>query len=169
MTDAIGETSPPRQRPKLSLRNMPFPIWMALITLLGGIAGIGSYTFIFAQGTSYLSDDPRACANCHIMRPVYDAYNRGSHKAVAVCNDCHTPHSSIVAKYAVKGIDGVKHSFGFTTGLFHEPIQITGMNRDIAQQNCLHCHSEMVSFISHPASKDPTDCLSCHATVGHDD
>jgi cytochrome c nitrite reductase small subunit len=148
---------------------MPFVVWLALIALLGGIAGLGTYTFIFAQGASYLSDDPRACANCHIMRDVYDSYNRASHKAIAVCNDCHTPHTSIVAKYAVKGIDGVKHSFAFTTGLIHEPIQITGMNRDIAQENCLRCHGDMVSYIYHARSNQPTYCLRCHATVGHDE
>ena len=37
----------------------------------------------------------------------------------------HTPHNSIVAKYAVKGLNGFRHSYAFTTGNFVEPILIT--------------------------------------------
>ena len=32
---------------------------------LGVIAGIGGYTFVYAKGASYLTNDPAACANCH--------------------------------------------------------------------------------------------------------
>jgi nitrate/TMAO reductase-like tetraheme cytochrome c subunit len=71
MTKATSARSQQFQQQRLKLGNVPFAIWMVLIALLGGIAGIGTYTFIFTQGTSYLSDDPRTCANCHIMRPVY--------------------------------------------------------------------------------------------------
>ena len=168
MQDSIAGTGPPRPVARDILRRIPFPVWLVLIAMVGGIAGLGSYTFLYAQGASYLSDDPRACANCHIMREVFDSWNRGSHKAVAGCNDCHTPHSSFVAKYAVKGINGFNHSLAFTTGNFHEPLQITAMNRDVAQHNCLSCHQNMVSFISHEESSDPTDCLRCHSRVGHD-
>jgi len=44
-----------------------------LIAILFGIlAGAGGYTFYFAQGASYLTDDPNACVNCHIMREHFD-------------------------------------------------------------------------------------------------
>jgi cytochrome c nitrite reductase small subunit len=150
------------------LRALPLPVWLAIFLVFGGVAGLGGYTFLYAKGTSYFSDDASACANCHVMREVYDAWNRGSHKAVAGCNDCHTPHSSIVAKYAVKAINGWNHSLAFTTGNFHEPLQITSMNRDVAQQNCLGCHADVTAYINHAASNEPTDCLRCHAKVGHD-
>jgi cytochrome c nitrite reductase small subunit len=39
-----------------------------LAILIGALAGIGGYTFYYAKGLSYLSNDPRACVNCHIMR-----------------------------------------------------------------------------------------------------
>ncbi len=150
------------------LARRPFAVWFAVVAMLGGIVGMGSYTFLYAQGTSYLSDDPRACANCHIMREVYDSWNRSSHKAVAACNDCHTPHTSIIAKYAVKGINGFNHSLAFTMGNFHEPLQITAMNRDVALRNCLSCHAAMTALISHAESSQPTDCIRCHYRVGHD-
>ncbi len=168
--------APPEERSgrslgrSLTLLFSAFPLWLwiALAGMVGGVAGLGGFTFSYAQGFSYLSNDPQACVNCHIMRDQFDAWNRGSHKAVAVCNDCHTPHNNIVSKYAVKGINGFRHSYAFTTGNFHEPIQITAMNRDVTEHACLYCHGDFVADIAHAEGNDPTDCLSCHEGVGHD-
>ena len=102
------------------------------------------------------------------MRDVYAAWGKSSHKAVAACNDCHTPHTSIIAKYAVKGINGFNHSLAFTTGNYPLAIRVTPLNRDVAQENCLSCHRDLVSMISHASSDSPTDCLRCHSRVGHD-
>jgi len=146
--------------------SLPFGALVLLAGLAGGIAGLGGYTFVYAKGFSYLSDDPRACVNCHVMREEYDGWNNSSHKAVATCNDCHTPHT-LPAKYATKAINGLNHSTAFTAGGFAEPIQITARNHDIAQQNCLYCHGDLVTLIGHQDSRDPTDCLTCHRTVGH--
>jgi cytochrome c nitrite reductase small subunit len=134
--------------------------------LFGGILGLGAFTFVYAEGFSYVSDDPAACVNCHVMRDVYEGWNRGSHKAFAACNDCHTPHR-FPDKYLVKGLNGWNHSVAFTTGAFPEPIRITPLNRSVALENCLYCHGEFVSDISHAAGPDPTNCLACHAGVGH--
>ena len=161
------ELGPPALRHTSLLALAPLWLWIGLAGLFGGIIGLSGFTFTYAQGFSYLSNDPAACVNCHIMRDVYDGWNRGSHKHVAVCNDCHTPHESIVAKYGIKALNGVRHSYAFTTGNFPEPIRITPLDRSVTQNACLYCHAEMVSAISHVASKEPTDCLTCHAGVGH--
>jgi cytochrome c nitrite reductase small subunit len=145
----------------------PLWMWIALAGLAGAILGVGGFTFAYARGASYLTNDPKACANCHIMREYYDGWNRSGHAHSAVCNDCHTPHDSIVAKYAVKAINGFRHSYAFTTGAFEEPVQIVPFDRRITQHTCLFCHNDLVASISHPNSKDPTDCLTCHAGVGH--
>ena len=144
----------------------PLKVWLLLAALAGGILGLGSYTFAYAEGASYFSDNPEACVNCHVMRDVYDGWNSGSHKAVATCNDCHTPHT-FPGKYIVKGINGWNHSVAFTTNNFPEPIRITQLNYDVAKENCLYCHGEMVVAISHEGGAEPTDCLHCHSGVGH--
>ena len=145
----------------------PVWIWIALAGLFGGVIGLGGFTFSYASGLSYLSNDPAACVNCHIMREQFDGWNAGPHHAVATCNDCHTPHTSIAAKYAVKAINGFRHSYAFTTGDFEEPIRILPMDREIAQAACLHCHGALTNDMNHANTDDPTDCLRCHKGVGH--
>lgn len=40
---------------------------MLLSLLLGGLIGLGGYTFRYGQGFGYLSNDPAACKNCHVI------------------------------------------------------------------------------------------------------
>lgn len=145
----------------------PQRFWGLTLALLFGVfAGLSIFTFDYGEGLSYFSNDPAACQNCHIMRAQFDAWNHSSHKHVAACNDCHTPHS-FAAKYIVKGINGWNHSLAFTTGNFPDPIRIRAFNARIAQDNCVDCHAGLVSQI-HGAGKDEeTDCVSCHGNVGH--
>ncbi len=142
-------------------------IWgLALAALLGIFVGQGLFTVHYARGTSYLSDEPEACANCHIMRDQYDAWQRSSHGRVAVCNDCHTPHT-FPDKWVVKGINGFNHSLAFTLGNFHEPIRIRPFNLRVAQNNCEDCHRTLVSQITGPHADEPLTCIACHGSVGH--
>jgi cytochrome c nitrite reductase small subunit len=134
---------------------------------LGLAAGIGGVTFFYARGVSYLTNDPAACANCHVMQEVYDGWRKSSHHAVAVCNDCHTPHG-LIGKYLTKGLNGYHHSVAFTSGDFHEPIQIKSRNREIAERQCRFCHGELAAAIEGPhAGGEALACLSCHRSVGH--
>ena len=72
---------------------------------LGAALGIGGYTFIYAKGASYLTNNPQACANCHVMQNHYDAWLKSTHRSVAVCNDCHAPHN-LIGKYLIKADNG---------------------------------------------------------------
>lgn len=151
------------------LASVPIWAWMAVAAVAGAIVAIGGFTFTYGQGYSYLGSNPQDCSNCHVMRAVYDAWNHSSHKAVAACNDCHTPHD-LVGKYAVKAIDGFNHSTAFTLDRVPEPIHIRSLSRGVVLDNCRRCHGEMVSMIedsSLPAGE--LDCLACHAKVGHDE
>jgi cytochrome c nitrite reductase small subunit len=141
---------------------------VALAALFGGVVGLGGFTVYYASGLSYLSNDPEACANCHVMWEQFDAWNRGSHRVVATCNDCHAPHDSIVSKYATKARNGFKHSYAFTTGDFTEPIRITPRNEEIARAACLYCHGALTNDMNHSNTEEPTDCLQCHSGVGHE-
>jgi cytochrome c nitrite reductase small subunit len=129
--------------------------------------GGGGYTFLYAKGGSYLTNDPAACANCHIMQEHFDAWLKSSHRAVAVCNDCHTP-SGFVPKYFTKAENGWRHSWAFTTGDFPEPLRQIPRSRDITEAACRKCHSEIVAAIESPhAHREDMSCIRCHRTVGH--
>ncbi|MFZ5476126.1 MAG: cytochrome c nitrite reductase small subunit [Myxococcota bacterium] len=137
---------------------------LLVAALVGATAGLGVFTFAYARGASYLTDDPAACGNCHVMNDQVSGWGASSHKNVAVCNDCHTPHD-FVGKYTTKAINGWHHSYAFTTGDFHEPIRIGPRNLAITEAACRHCHAELTAQISH--GDDVTGCVRCHRDVGH--
>jgi len=139
-----------------------------LVALFGGLGlGVGGFTFVYAKGFSYVSNDPAVCANCHVMRAHLDAWQKGSHHAVAVCNDCHTPHN-FFGKYLTKGLNGFNHSLAFTTGNFPDNILIKKRNRAVTEQACRDCHAPMVREIdAFGHGPQALDCIRCHGSVGH--
>jgi cytochrome c nitrite reductase small subunit len=141
----------------------------ALIWVLTGILlGAGTYTVYYGEGLSYLSSDPKACVNCHIMREQYDSWQKASHHHAATCVDCHLPHD-FVRKYLAKAENGFWHSKGFTLQDFHEPIQIREKNAVVLQENCLRCHQDFVHTITvtNTAKGEVMSCTHCHVHVGH--
>jgi cytochrome c nitrite reductase small subunit len=135
---------------------------------LGLVAGLGAFTFRYAEGLSYFSADPRACVNCHIMRDQYASWQHSPHHAVATCVQCHLPHG-FVSKWWAKAVNGWNHSKAFTLQDFPEPIRIGPRNAAILQENCLACHAEMVSELTHGSTtdEDAVLCVHCHRGVGH--
>ena len=137
--------------------------------LMGLTLGIGGYTFVYAKGYSYLSNDPEACANCHIMRDHYRAWTRASHRSVAVCNDCHTP-PGLVPKYVTKARNGFWHSFYFTTGRYPDPLRITPRNHEVTELTCRKCHTGLTESIDPyhtDGGRGGLSCTKCHNDVGH--
>jgi cytochrome c nitrite reductase small subunit len=139
-----------------------------LAALVGILLGLGMFTFQHAEGLSYLSTDPAACANCHIMQPQYDSWQKSSHHTVATCVDCHLPHD-FIGKYVAKAENGWHHSKGFTLQDFHEPIMIKPKNAAILQRNCLACHGEIAHGLIEGVNGEPDEvqCVHCHVDVGH--
>lgn len=135
--------------------------------LFGAAVGLGGYTFLYAKGASYLTNDPAACANCHVMEPYFAGWVKSPHRAVAVCNDCHTP-PGLVPKYRTKAANGFWHSYAFTTGRFHEPLRIKPGNRRVTELACRKCHAELTAAIEGPHRPgQEIACLRCHDQVGH--
>lgn len=153
--------------------------WLILAILIGILLGVGGFTFRYAEGLSYMSNDPKVCQNCHIMNDQFESWRRGPHHAVATCNDCHVP-PHFPDKYIAKASNGYHHSLGFTMqpsrpdepgteAFFHEPIQIKQKNSQILQDNCLRCHGDFVEHIVPGSTTDPNAvrCVHCHRGVGH--
>jgi cytochrome c nitrite reductase small subunit len=140
----------------------------AVAVAVGVLLGISAFAFRYAEGLSYLSTDPEACMNCHIMRPQFDSWQKSSHHGVAACVDCHLPHD-FVGKYVAKAENGWHHSKGFTLQDFDEPIRIKPKNARILQANCVACHGDLAAQMLSGVAGGPDEvqCVHCHATVGH--
>lgn len=170
MTHDASETPPPVVRSSVWRRGLLAQIGflpLAITVFLGMLAGLGAFTFGYGKGASYLSNDPAACANCHIMQDHYDSWQNSSHRHVATCNDCHlSPHP--IGKWITKADNGFFHSLAFTTGDFPEPIRIKPRNRKVTQNACLKCHGDFVHFMK-PVEPDGEMllCVQCHSSVGH--
>ena len=142
-------------------------ISIVVAVLAGAATALGFFTFGYADGTSYLTNDPNACANCHVMRGHLDAWVKSSHSKFAKCNDCHAPHSLLPKMYC-KARNGFFHSLAFTTGKFPDNMQPTDYNRKVTEQACRSCHEAVMHQIDdYPTGE--VSCIRCHATVGHDD
>lgn len=139
---------------------------LILAGVLGMLFGLSLFTFTYAEGTSYFSNDPETCLNCHVMRDQYESWNHSSHKEVAVCNDCHTPHN-LAGKLYVEARNGWNHSTAFTFGTYKDNIRIKDFNKDVVLNNCVECHETFVSDIVAHADPEEIDCVTCHGNVGH--
>ena len=144
-------------------------IIVVLSLLAGLLAGLCCYTFIYAKGYSYLTNNPAACTNCHVMQAEYDAWVKSSHRAAATCNDCHTPHN-LIGKYAVKANNGFWHSFYFTTGKYPDNIEITRFDHTVTENACRRCHENITAAIDGNVvhgNAEGLECTRCHSSVGH--
>ncbi len=127
-----------------------------------------------SNATSYLSDDPKACINCHVMTTQYATWQHSSHREVAVCNDCHVPHDNIVRKYFFKAQDGLRHATIFTLRTEPQVIKMHEAGTKVVQENCLRCHSQLVETVSlqsvtamTASHGDGALCWSCHRETPH--
>lgn len=146
----------------------------AATAAVGALIGIGVFTFVYGRGYSYLSDDPEACINCHVMRDNHRSWILSSHRQV-VCNDCHLPKGPVI-KWLAKAENGFHHSWAFT---FEDVQQIRIAPRHLVQveRNCISCHQRLVEpmrVMAGPAGEERRDgghtglaCTRCHRATGH--
>ncbi|MDK9700391.1 MAG: cytochrome c nitrite reductase small subunit [bacterium] len=131
---------------------------------LGVFVAIGILIFRASEATSYLTDDPKACINCHIMRPEFATYARSSHARVATCNDCHVPQHPLW-KWPFKARDGMRHAFMFTFRLEPQVIHASEMAEAAIESNCIRCHGKLIETAGN--IKMNQHCFFCHREVPH--
>lgn len=155
-------------RTVLTLAFIPVGWRMPTFAMLGVAAGAGLLLLRVSEMPSYLSDNPRTCLNCHIMRPQYATWEHSSHRLNATCNDCHVPHDSVVRKYAFKAKDGMRHAAIFTLRREPQAIHALSASTAVIQQNCLRCHAAQLrgAFMLQQSGRF---CTDCHDNVPHGD
>lgn len=160
---------------KKLLSYIPTRFILPLFIVTGVLAGLGGYTMYMSRAYSYLSDDPAACINCHIMTPYYQSWNHSSHAQWATCNDCHVPHDNIVAKYAFKAKDGLYHSAVFTMRAEPQVIRPREESYQVIMNNCIRCHTQLNTEFVKTGMIDYADtkhgqgkaCWDCHTEIPH--
>ncbi len=146
------------------------PVLIVMGIFVGGIIII----LRISNATAYLSDDPKACINCHVMFPQYETWNHSSHRAKATCNDCHVPHDSVINKYSFKAKDGLRHAAIYTLKKEPQVIRMHEEGQKTVQANCIRCHQELLdgSRLVHGDYQDYLNgnarlCWHCHREVPH--
>jgi len=139
--------------------------WQVAIYVCVGLAiGLAILAGRLANATSYLSNAPETCMNCHVMTDAYASWQRGSHGKVARCTDCHVPHSNQVARLAFKSADGLKHSYVFTARTEPQVLRLSDGAVPVVQANCLRCHSNCLQMIRLAAPAE-RKCWDCHSNI----
>lgn len=147
-----------------------------LVALCGVIVGlVALFMYLLRMHTYIIGDDPAACINCHIMSPYYATWSHSSHARDATCNDCHVPNGNMLAHYAFKGIDGMKHVAYFVTRSEHQAIEAETMSDEVIMDNCIRCHKQLnqefvkTGRIDYMEAKrgEGLACWDCHRNVPH--
>ncbi len=139
--------------------------------------GFFGYMLYISHAFSYLSSDPKACINCHVMNTQYATWQHSSHAREATCIECHLPTDGFFKKYISKARDGWNHSVAFTLDTYDHSMKISDDGARRVQENCISCHKSIVSTMTLNADKyhnfdDPNvengrKCWSCHKQVPH--
>ena len=135
------------------------------------------YIVFESKMLSYLSSDPKACINCHVMNTQYATWQHSSHRDQATCVECHLPTDNFFEKYLAKSIDGWNHSVAFTMNSYDHSMKISDYGAERVQENCISCHSSITSTMTSNADKyhnfddesveNGRRCWDCHKSVPH--
>ncbi|MDR3090389.1 MAG: cytochrome c nitrite reductase small subunit [Desulfobulbaceae bacterium] len=158
------------------MKNNSFATVAAAVAAVIAIA-MFVYLVRISRATSYLSDDPKACINCHVMNAQYASWRHSAHARYATCVDCHLPSGQALATYAAKASDGLHHALAFTMNQFGQRIQISEAGKTRVQTNCIACHAKVVDTMltnrdrfhnfTNPQASAEVLCWDCHRDTPH--
>ena len=160
---------------KKFLQSLSIRCVIVLSICAGAILGLAGYIAYASNVTSYLTNDPSACTNCHVMSSYYATWSHSSHATRATCNDCHVPHPSVIAKYYFKAKDGLYHAAVFTAHAEPQVLRPRTASATVIMNNCIRCHTQlntefvktgMVSYVD-TLNGNGKACWTCHTQVPH--
>ncbi|HEX2919627.1 MAG TPA: cytochrome c nitrite reductase small subunit [Bacteroidales bacterium] len=147
---------------------------LPVLVLVAIFTGLSFFAVYISNAPSYLGDDPETCVNCHIMAPQYTTWYHSSHREKTNCNDCHVPHNNVLNKYFFKAKDGLRHATIFTLRKEPQVIFIKEAGREVVHNNCIRCHSELITDSKLLAYNSQTHtfrterkCWECHRETPH--
>lgn len=130
--------------------------WLLGGTALGVVlAGV----FMWALNAT---DQRKFCASCHLMQEAARTQKMSMHANLS-CNDCHAPHA-LVRKIPFKAVAAIEDVIGNIQGK-DIPIPANKKHRDIVNENCIACHTQVNKNVASMAVKPY--CTDCHRSVAH--
>lgn len=145
------------------------------IVMAGLIVGGIFLSLYLLRAHTYVTNDSKACINCHIMAPYYATWMHSSHYRDATCNDCHVPQDNFFKTWGFKGLDGVKHVAAFVTNSEPQVIKAHEMSSKVIMNNCIRCHTQLnqefvksgrINFMMAKANEGKA-CWDCHRDIPH--
>lgn len=152
---------------------------LVVCSLVTFVIALGFFIYMLniSKAFSYLSSDPKACINCHVMNTQYATWQHSSHATATGCIDCHLPTDGVVGKYIAKARDGWNHAVAFTLNTYDNAIVISENGAQRVQDNCISCHSNIASTLisnsdmyhkfDDESVKTGRKCWECHKEVPH--
>lgn len=147
---------------------------LPVIIVLGIFVGLFFFVFHISKASSYLSDEPKTCVNCHIMAPQYATWFHSAHREYATCNDCHVPQDNPFNKFYFKAKDGLRHATIFTLRNEPQVIFIKPAGSDAVHDNCIRCHEQLIrddrlllKTMNFHHYRTDRKCWECHREVPH--
>lgn len=155
--------------------NLSFRQKIVGIIIAGILTGGGGLFLYLLRAHTYLTDDPSACVNCHIMAPYYATWFHSSHSRNTTCNDCHVPHENAARKWFFKGMDGMRHVAVFLTKGEPQVIKAHEASSQVIMNNCIRCHYQLNTELVKTGRIDymmaqvgaGKACWDCHKNVPH--
>ena len=149
---------------------------IVLLVLAGVVCGlVGLFMYLLRAHTYFISDNPSACVNCHIMTPYYATWSHSSHGRDATCNDCHVPHQNLAVYYGFKAMDGLKHTAYFLAHAERQAPKAEDLTGQVVMDNCIRCHTQLNQEFVTTGRKGYMQqqreggkvCWDCHRNVPH--
>lgn len=148
---------------------------VVFIVLAGIAVGLGALFLYLLRFHTYLTNDPSACMNCHVMQPYYATWFHSSHSRNATCNDCHVPQDNFVKKWFTKAKDGGRHTAVFVTRCEDQVMKALPASSQVIMDNCIRCHQQLNTEFVNTGRVDymmtevgnGKACWDCHREVPH--
>jgi cytochrome c nitrite reductase small subunit len=158
------------------MKNSNFATIAATVAAIVAV-GMLVYLVNISRATSYLSDKPEACINCHVMNSQYASWRHSAHFRYAECIDCHLPAGDGLETYIAKATDGLHHAEAFTLNKFGQRMVISETGKKRVQANCIRCHAAVVTNVirnrdrfhdfTNPQANAAVYCWNCHRETPH--
>ncbi len=139
------------------------------LKLLAGISGALALVFVLLLCLKIPAlglDGEEFCGSCHVMEPQVETFSHSVHSINATCGDCHLPHH-LVRGSVNKAWTGAVDFVGVVRNVDPYEIHASKHAKNVIHENCVRCHSGLLTQIGDTMDRDGKYCFDCHRNTPH--